>query len=36
VEGKIHNEDEWAARQAGDLAWIDSNVNENRNKLVAW
>jgi hypothetical protein len=33
VEGKIHNEDEWAARQAGDLAWIDSNVNENRNEF---
>ena len=33
VEGKIHNEDEWAARQAADLAWIDSNVNENRNEF---
>ena len=30
VGGTIHDADEWAARLAADLAWIDSNVEANR------
>lgn len=30
VGGTIHDADEWEARQAADLAWIDANVEANR------
>lgn len=33
VGGTIHDEDEWAARQAADLAWIDENVEANRGQM---
>jgi hypothetical protein len=30
VGGTIHDEAEWAARQAADLEWVDANVEANR------
>jgi hypothetical protein len=33
VGGTIHDDAEWAARQAADLEWIDSNVEANRGQM---
>jgi hypothetical protein len=32
VGGTIHDQDEWDARQAADLEWIDNNFEENKNQ----
>ena len=33
VGGTIHDANEWAARQAADLAWIDENFDANRSQI---
>lgn len=33
VGGTIHDEDEWSARQAADLAWVDENFQANSSQI---